>query len=216
MRSTLRIEFWSDVVCPFCGLMDHRLRRVLDGFEHRDEVEVVHRSFQLHPELPREGVTQRDLITMAGAPPSTVERVLRPIERAAEAEGFGPYHAVDRKLGPTDLAHEVLAYADDIGRGDEIRQAMFRFHFGQAGNLWTVPDVLAFAESAGLDRDKVDDVLRTRRYRERVDADQRDGLRYGVQGTPYMVIDGRYAIPGAVEPKILRDAINTARAAAGR
>jgi predicted DsbA family dithiol-disulfide isomerase len=166
--------------------MDHRLRRALDEFEHGDEVEVVHRSFQLHPDLPREGVTQRELITMAGASPSTVDRVLRPIERSAQAEGFGPYHAVDRKLGPTDLAHEVLAYAADIGRGDEIQQAMFQFHFGKAGNLWTEADLLVFAGEAGLDRDEVRKVLRSRRYKSKVDADQGAALHYGIQGTPFM------------------------------
>jgi predicted DsbA family dithiol-disulfide isomerase len=210
----MRIEFWSDVVCPFCGLMDHRLRRALDEFEHGDEVEVVHRSFQLHPDLPREGVTQRELITMAGASPSTVDRVLRPIERSAEAEGFGPYHAVDRKLGPTDLAHEVLAYAADIGRGDEIQQAMFQFHFGKAGNLWTEPDLLVFADEAGLDRDEVRKVLRSRRYKSKVDTDQRAALRYGIQGTPFMLIDGQYAVPGAVDPETLQSAIQTGWAAA--
>ena len=205
----MKIEFWSDVVCPYCGLMDHRLHLALDRLPYGDQVRLVHRSFQLHPDLPREGVTQRELITLAGAPPSTVDRVLRPIERSAQAEGFGPYHAVDRKLGPTDLAHEVLAYAADIGRGDEIQEAMFQFHFGKAGNLWTEADLLVFAGAAGLDRDEVREVLRSRRYKSKVDADQRAALRYGIQGTPFMLIDGHYAVPGAVDPQTLRGAIRT-------
>ena len=105
----MKLEFWSDIVCPFCGLMDHRLHVALDRLPYGDQVQVIHRSFQLHPDLPREGVTQRELIKMAGAPASTEDRVLRPIERAAEAEGLTPYHAVERTLGPTDLAHELLA-----------------------------------------------------------------------------------------------------------
>lgn len=50
----MKIEFWSDIVCPYCGLMDHRLRQALDRFAHASDVHVVHRSFQLHPDLPRE------------------------------------------------------------------------------------------------------------------------------------------------------------------
>src|ERR1700754_5066434 len=164
----MKIEFWSDIVCPYCGLMNHRLHLALDRFPHGDQVQVIHRSFQLHPDLPRSGVSQVKLIEMVGAPRATVDRVLRPIERAAKAEGLTPYRAVDRTLGPTDLAHELLAYAADQGRGNEIWTAMFRAHFGQARKLWTVDEVLDFAADVGLDDAGAAEALRSRRYRARV------------------------------------------------
>ncbi|MEU4679144.1 DsbA family oxidoreductase [Micromonospora sp. NPDC023737] len=194
----MKIEFWSDIVCPYCGLMDHRLHRALDRFAYGDQVQVIHRSFQLHPDLPRSGVTQRKLIEMAGAPTSTVNQVLRPIERAAKAEGLTPYHAVERTLGPTDLAHELLAYAADQGRGNEIWTAMFRAHFGQARKLWTADEVLGFAAEVGLDRAEAAEALRSRRYRARVAADQREAQRLGARGAPFLVFDGRVAVPGAI------------------
>ena len=194
----MKIEFWSDIVCPYCGLMDHRLHLALDRFAYGDQVQVIHRSFQLHPDLPREGVSQVKLIEMAGAPATTVDRVLRPIERAAEAEGLTPYRAVDRTLGPTDLAHELLAYAADQGRGNEIWTAMFRAHFGQARKLWTAGEVLDFAAEVGLDRAEAAKALRSRRYRARVAADQHEAERLGARGAPFLVFDGRFAIPGAI------------------
>lgn len=194
----MKLEFWSDIVCPFCGLMDHRLHVALDRLPYGDQVQVIHRSFQLHPDLPREGVTQRELIKMAGAPASTEDRVLRPIERAAEAEGLTPYHAVERTLGPTDLAHELLAYASDQGRGNEIWSAMFRAHFGQARKFWTLDEVLDFAGEMGLDRAEAAEALRSRRYRDRVTADQQEALRLGARGAPFLVIDGRFGVPGAI------------------
>ncbi|MEV1328556.1 DsbA family oxidoreductase [Micromonospora costi] len=194
----MKIEFWSDIVCPWCGLMDHRLHLALNRFAYADQVEVIHRSFQLHPDLPREGVSQRELIERVGAPASTVDRVLRPIERAAEAEGLTPYRAVDRTLGPTDLAHELLAYASDQGRGNEIWSLMFRAHFGQARKLWTAEEVLDFAAEASLERTGAAEALRSRRYRARVKADQREAQRLGAHGTPFLVLDGRVAIPGAI------------------
>lgn len=194
----MKIEFWSDIVCPYCGLMDHRLHRALDRFAYGDQVQIVHRSFQLHPDLPRSGVTQRKLIEMAGAPTSTVNQVLRPIERAAKAEGLTPYHAVERTLGPTDLAHELLAYAADQGRGNEIWTAMFRAHFGQARKLWTADEVLGFAAEVSLDRAEAAEALRSRRYRARVAADQREAQHLGARGAPFLVFDGRVAVPGAI------------------
>jgi predicted DsbA family dithiol-disulfide isomerase len=178
--------------------MDHRLHQALDRFPYGDQVQVIHRSFQLHPDLPREGVSQRKLIKMAGAPATTVDQVLRPIERAAEAEGLTPYRAVDRTLGPTDLAHELLAYATKQGRGNEIWTAMFRAHFGQARKLWTAEEVLDFAAEVGLSRAGAAKALHSRQFRARVAEDQREAERLGARGAPFLVFDGRFAIPGAV------------------
>jgi hypothetical protein len=76
---------------------------------------------------------------------------------------------------------------------------MFRVHFGQACKLWTVDEVLDFAEEVGLDRADAAEALHDRRYRAQVDADQREAQRLGARGAPFLVIDGRYAIPGAVD-----------------
>jgi predicted DsbA family dithiol-disulfide isomerase len=206
----MKVEFWSDIICPVCGLMDHRLGQALARFERSSDVQVLHRSFQLHPDLPRAGVTQRELIRMVGAPASNVERILRPLEQSAEAEGLTPYHAIDRTLGPTDYAHELLAYATDQGRGREIWSAMFRAHFGQARKLWTLEEVLDFAAEVGLDRDGAMTALHERRYEARVTADQAEAQRLGARGTPFIVLDGKYAIPGGIGTDALLDAIRRA------
>ncbi|WP_231158287.1 DsbA family protein [Streptomyces sp. CNZ748] len=206
----MKIEFWSDIVCPYCGLMDHRLRVALGRF-NADDVQVVHRSFQTHPDLPREGITQRELLRRAGLPGETGERILTCIEATAHAEGLQSYHALERNLGPTDLAHELLAYAAESGRGQEIWTAMFRAHFGQARNLWTLQEVLDFANDVGLDRDAASEALRDRRYRAQVEADQREALRLGAQGAPFLVIDRSFAAHGAVSVDDLLTTLNRAR-----
>jgi predicted DsbA family dithiol-disulfide isomerase len=194
----MNIDFWSDIVCPYCGLTDHRLRAAVDRAPFGPRVTVRHRSFQVHPDLPRAGIGQRELFTTLGLPLSEAERILLPIERAARAEGLTPYRALDRTLGPTDFAHELLAYATDQGRGDAAWEAMFRAHFGQARKLWTAAEVVEFAAEIGLDQQEAAAALRDRRYRDRVNADQSEAQRLGAHGTPFLVIDGRYAIPGAI------------------
>jgi predicted DsbA family dithiol-disulfide isomerase len=206
----MKIEFWSDIVCPYCGLMEHRLRQALDRFEHGADVRVVHHSFQLHPDLPREGVSQRKLFELAGVSAAVGERTVGAIEDTARAEGLAPYHALDRTLGPTDLAHELLAYATDQGRGNETWAAMFRAHFGQARKLWTAEEVLGFAAEVGLDPDGAAEALNSRSYRDRVAADQREAQRLGAHGTPFIVLNDRYAIPGAIGTDDLLAAITRA------
>lgn len=206
----MKIEFWSDVICPYCGLMDHRLNRALERFPHAEDVQVVHRSIQLHPDLPREGVTQRRLFDLAGMPRVTGERTLRSIEAAAHTEGLAPYRALDRTLGPTDLAHQLLAYATELGRGNEIWSAIFRAHFGQARNLWTTDEVLDFAAEVDLDRADAAQALRSRRFEAQVVADQKEVARLGARGAPFLVLDGSYAIPCAIGTDELLAAITHA------
>ncbi|WP_433298661.1 DsbA family oxidoreductase [Pseudonocardia sp. CA-142604] len=203
----MNIEFWSDIVCPWCGLMDHRLRRAVDRFEHGADVRITHRSFQLHPDLPRDGVTQRRLFEMFGVERAAGEQLVGSTEKLAAAEGLSPYHALDRTLGPTDFAHELLAYAAEQGRGNEIWSAMFRVHFGQARKLWTAEQVLGFAEEVHLDRDGAAEALHSRRYRMQVAADQVAARRRGAHGTPFIVLDGRYSLAGAIGTDELHSAM---------
>ena len=94
----MNVDFWSDIVCPYCGLMAHRLRGATDRAAFGAQVTVRHHSFQLHPDLPREGLSQRALFTKAGLPQSEVERNLLPIERTAREEGLIP-QALARRRG---------------------------------------------------------------------------------------------------------------------
>ncbi|MFB7290630.1 DsbA family oxidoreductase [Actinacidiphila glaucinigra] len=210
----MQIDFWSDIVCPYCALTDNRLRLALERFEHADEVRIVHRSFQLHPDLPRAGITQRRLLDSHGISEARGEQIFTPIERAARAEGLEPFHALERTLGPTDHAHELLALAADQGRGGEVWTAMFRAHFGQGRELWTIEQVLDFAVEAGLDGEEAAEALRDRRYLARVTADQREAERLGARGMPFITLDGAYAVPGAVGTEELLAAITRAWEAA--
>ncbi|MCK9928273.1 DsbA family protein [Frankia sp. Mgl5] len=212
----MKIEFWSDVVCPWCGLVRHRLTKVLAAVDFGDQVEVVHRSFQLHPELDRAGVEQRDLFERYGVPKDAGIATIRHIERLAAADGLTPYLALDRTLGPTDHLHELLAHATELGRGEDAWNAAFLQHFGRARKLWTIPAVLEFAADLGLDVAEAQDALRTRRYRGRVAADQQAALALGAHGVPLFRLDGRHLIAGAVDTAVLTDAVRKAWSSAHR
>ncbi|MEV5778487.1 DsbA family protein [Streptomyces antimycoticus] len=117
---------------------------------------------------------------MHGIPASRGEQILAPIEDAAHAEGLKPHRVLERTLGPTDYAHELLALATDKGSGTAVWTAMFRAHFGRARNLWTRGQAIDFAAEVGLDREEAAQLLPERRYQARVAADQREAERLGV------------------------------------
>lgn len=199
----MRIEMWSDIICPVCGVTQLRVRNAMQQFEHGDEVELVHRSFQVHPGIAPEGITQTQLSRNAGMSVTQMEAVLRPLEVGADAEGFGGYHAIDRTLGPTDLTHELLAHATDQGKHHEAWTGMFTAHFSTNRQLWTEEQLVEFAQEIGLDPDVARAVLTSRRYKAQVEEEQLRAQRMGAHGTPFIVIDGTYGIGGGVDTPTL-------------
>jgi predicted DsbA family dithiol-disulfide isomerase len=192
----MKLEFWSDIVCPWCGLTEHRLAQALDQFEYGQDVQVIHRSFQTHPELDRQGVSQRQLLAQHGFDPGAAQAILGPIEQFAADEGLQPYKAIDRELGPTNYAHEMLAYATKLGVTDAWTKT-YGAHFGTGRALWTIDQVAEFASELGLDPAAVREVLENGTYRAQVDSDQIAARKHGATGVPFIVIDRERVIAGA-------------------
>ena len=208
----MRIEMWSDIICPVCGVTQLRVRNAVSQFEFGHEVEVIHRSFQVHPGIHPEGITQTQLSLDAGMTVAQMEAVLRPLEISADAEGFGGYHAIDRTLGPTDLTHELLAYATDQGKHHEAWTSMFSAHFSTNRQLWTLEQLVEFAGEIGLAPDAAREVLTSRRYKAQVEEEQLRAQHMGARGTPFIVIDGKYGIGGGVDTATLVNAMAQVRA----
>ncbi|WP_182263081.1 DsbA family protein [Rhodococcus sp. UFZ-B548] len=206
----MQIEMWSDIICPICGMTQQHLHNAVAEFEHGDEVEIIHRSFQVHPGLPIEGITQTQLSHNAGMTVGQMNNILRPVEIKADQEGFGGYHAIDRTLGPTDLTHELLAYATAQGKHHEAWSGMFKAHFGSNRQLWTVDQLVEFSGEIGLNEAGARDVLTSRRYKAQVEAEQERAQRMGAHGTPFLVIDGKYSIGGGADKATLTRAMGRA------
>ncbi|MFD6138799.1 DsbA family protein [Promicromonospora sp. NPDC060271] len=196
----MKVEIWSDLVCPWCGLANHRLDAALERFEHADEIELVHRSFIMSPGLPGgEGISQRDLLRQVGKVGQAAEDYIRPIERLAKRDGLQPYVVMDRIMGNTQVVHEFFAYASDRGMNAEAWHKAFRDHCGVGRNLFDVDTVVAFAGELGFEAQDVRSALETGTYRDRVRADHDAALLLGAQGVPFTVVNGRYGLAGAQE-----------------
>jgi predicted DsbA family dithiol-disulfide isomerase len=205
------VEIWSDVICPWCGLANYRLDEALRRFGHQDQVEVVHRSFIMAPDLPGgQGLTQREVLRRVGKTGEAAERYIRPIEALAKRDGLQPYIVMDNRLGSTALAHEFLAYATEQGRHGEAWRRAFRAHFGQARTLFDAAALVSLGAELDLPEAGVREALTSRRFRGQVEAEHRQALELGARGVPFTVIDGRYAMTGAQEIALLTDALSEA------
>lgn len=208
----MRIDVWSDLVCPWCGIGAHRLDEAIARFEHAEDVEVVHHHFELDPGAPV-GVVQPMLEMLQeryGADPSRAAAMCRQAEDAAAGDDITPYHVADNVVGSTSLAHQMLALAAERGLEHEAWRRLFRAYFGERRSIFTAGALAELGEEIGLDGAEVRQALASGTYAEHVRADAMSSIRYGASGVPFFVIDGTHAIPGAQSADVLLAAMREA------
>jgi predicted DsbA family dithiol-disulfide isomerase len=207
----MQVEIWSDVVCPWCYLGKRRFENALAGFEHRDEVSVVLRSFQLDPAAPtsRTTSTVEMLSSKYGMSVAQAETAQREMEQRAAADGL-EYHLDGQHSGNTFDAHRLLHLARERGRQDELAERLFRAYFTERRSVFDAAALTELAVDAGLDPDDVAVVLAGTDYADDVERDIAEAQALGVNGVPFFVIDRRYGISGAQSAAVIGQALEQA------
>ncbi|WP_310726860.1 DsbA family oxidoreductase [Streptomyces sp. N2A] len=209
----MRVEIWSDIACPWCYIGKARFEAGLAAFAHRDEVEVVHRSFELDPKAPPASDVPviEMLAAKYGVSRAQAEQMEARVAAAAAEEGLG--YRSDRIHGNTFDLHRLLHLAEAHGRQEALLDAFYRANFAEARPLGD-PAVLAeLAIGAGLPADEVARVLADPdAYAQEVRADERAAAELGATGVPFFVIDRRYGISGGQPAEVFRQALERAHA----
>jgi predicted DsbA family dithiol-disulfide isomerase len=207
----MRVEVWSDVVCPWCYIGKRRLETALERFPHRDQVEVVWRSFQLDPSVP-EGETYATLPALAakyGAGVEAMRANMARVEEVAAGEGL-EYHLADGVSGNTLLAHQALHLAAERGKGGELKERLLHAHFEEGRSVFDVDSLAELAAEVGLDRAEVREVLADRRYLAAVHSDTATAQALGATGVPFFVVDRKYGAAGAQPAELLLNILERA------
>src|SRR5712671_3516936 len=205
----MQIHIWSDVVCPWCYVGKRRLERALDGFAHRDQVQVTHRAFQLDPARPR-GETSRRRTMLMSKYRRTAAEVLemdRKMEALAAAEGL-EYHLTDANLtGNTLDAHQLVQLAGTHGLQDAALERLYRAYFTEQRSLFDRESLVSLGGEAGLDTNEARQALESGAFVDAVVTDLNEAKSLGVTGVPYFVVDRRYAISGAQQSEVFSQAL---------
>lgn len=206
------IHIWSDIVCPWCYLGKRRFENALALFEHRQDVRVTHRSFQLDPSRPRHQTTNRR--EMLKAKYQLSEQQVRDMdtrmEHLADIEGL-EYHLTDAGLtGNTLDAHQLLQMGKERGIQDAVIERLYRAYFTEQRSVFDRDSLVTLAGEAGLDRGEARDVLEQDRYADAVAADVREARSLGVSGVPFFVLGGRYGVSGAQAADVFTEALTKA------
>ncbi len=206
----MKIEIWSDVVCPWCYIGKRRLEHALGEFEHADEVEITWRSFQLNPDTPPgTAVRTRDYLARRFGPQANA--MTGRVAELAREEGLD--FDFDAALTVNTLnAHRVLHLAADLGLGDAAKERLLRAHFTEGADL-SDPDTLAgLLSEVGADPGRVRAVLAGDEYADAVRDDIDQARMLGATGVPFFVIDRRYGISGAQPAEAFLRVLRTAYA----
>ncbi|RNL80476.1 DsbA family oxidoreductase [Nocardioides marmorisolisilvae] len=198
----MRIEIWSDVVCPWCYIGKRRLEAAIEqsGLP-AEELEIVWRSFELDPSAPQEPVeTVAEALgrKYGGGPEAGLGMVDR-VQAVAAQEGMTWRHHESLRVRTVD-AHRVLHLALEEGGPQlqgRLKEALLSAYFEQVANVADAATLTRIATEVGLDADRVRAVLASDEYADAVEADVREAVSLGATGVPFYVIDRTYGVPGA-------------------
>jgi predicted DsbA family dithiol-disulfide isomerase len=211
----MRVDIWSDVVCPWCYVGKARFEKALAGFAHRDKVEVVFRSFELDPDRPKdERETVLGMLTKRyGMSEADARQADAQVAGLARAEGLG--FRSDRPLGNTFDIHRVIHLGLAKGVQHELVSAVNEAYFADARPVFDQAALTEVAAGAGLDPGAVAEVLDGDGYADAVREDEREARMLGISGVPFFVLDGALGVSGAQQSETFTAALNQAWARRG-
>lgn len=203
------IDVWSDVVCPWCFIGKRRLEKALAAFDHRDEIIIRHRAFQLQPDAKEVVPTGKHLADKYRVSEDQVKEMQANVCAVADGEGLC-YNLDDTLSGNTFDAHRVLLYAASIGKQDVLLEAMYSSYFEKSLPLFSHQDICSVAESVGISAVDVMNVLESDQFTNEVLADRDLASQLGATGVPFFVVDMKYGISGAQPLEAFVETINAA------
>jgi predicted DsbA family dithiol-disulfide isomerase len=194
----VKVEIWSDVVCPWCYIGKRRFETALAQFEQAREVEVVWRSFELDPDAPRSqaGSAVEHLARKYGMSLDQARASQDHLTQLAAAEGLA-YRLADVRRGNSFDAHRLLHLALGHGKQDELKERLLRAYFTEGAPIGEPETLEQLAAEVGLDRTEVAETLAGDRFAQEVRDDEHSARLLGIRGVPFFVVDERYAIEGA-------------------
>ncbi|MDP9435733.1 MAG: DsbA family oxidoreductase [Actinomycetota bacterium] len=209
----MKVEIWSDVVCPWCYIGKRRFERALAQFPGRDAVELVWRSFELDPSAPPSTRLRGDygdrLATKYGVTRAQAQQMLDTMTASAAAEGLHFDFGIATG-GNTFDAHRLLHLARERGLQDPLKERLDRATFGEGLSVSDAEALVPLAVEVGLDEAEVREVLGSGRYADAVRADEAQAVAYRISGVPFFVVDGRYGISGAQPSELIAEVLQKA------
>ncbi|WP_164214549.1 DsbA family oxidoreductase [Virgibacillus sp. YIM 98842] len=204
----MKIEVWSDFVCPFCYIGKRRLEHALEKFEHNEDVNVEYKSYELDPNAEvNPGQNMHEYL--ASKKGMTVEQAKSMNESVGEqAKQVGLVYNFDTMQHTNTFdAHRVAKYADEQGKGKEMTERLLHAYFTESKLISDHTTLIQLAKEVGLDEESVTNLLKLDDYAIHVRADEENARKIGVQGVPFFVFNEKYAVSGAQPEEVFTEVL---------
>ena len=207
----MKVEIWSDMICPFCYIGKRQFEKALQTFAHQDEVEISWRSFQLDPGFRYEpGKTIHQVL--ADKKGLTVDQAKQLNQRVTDsAKELALIYDLDNAVpANTFHAHRLSHLAAAFNLQNEMEERLFRAYFSEGKNIGDIDTLFQLGVEIGLPESEVREMLETNSYGEQVNQDSQEARELGIRGVPFFVIDEKYAVSGAQPAALFNEALQTA------
>jgi len=204
----MKIEIWSDIACPWCYVGKRRFEAALTDFPHRDELQIIWRSFELNPTAPprAERPTVELIAAKYGMPVARAQAMMDDMTATGAADGIA--FRFDRSIsGNTFDAHRLLHLAATHGLREAMVERLFAAYFTDGEAIADRDTLARLADEVGLDEAAVRDMLASNAYAADVRADEARAGQLGITGVPFFAIDEKFGISGAQSAKVITDAL---------
>jgi len=194
----MKVEIWSDVMCPFCYIGKRRFETALKDFAHKDEIEIEWKSFQLNPDLqtnPEINIDQY-LADIKGFTLDHARQLNAHVTQMAAEAGL-TYNFDKAVVANSFNAHMLSHLAKKHGLGVEMEERLFKAYFTDGKNIDDLGTLIELGSAIGLDPNEIGQTLQGNGYADDVRHDIAEARYLGVQGVPFFVMNRKYAVSGA-------------------
>lgn len=198
MENTLKIQIWSDIMCPFCYIGKRRIEGALAKFEHKDSVEIEWKSFQLDASFkasPDDKIVDH-LAVKYGKDKSWAQNMVDNMTENAKNSGLD-FHFEKAILANSHNAHRLLHLAKKHHLGNELKEQLLKAYLTDGKDVNDLETLIALGQAVGLEKTIVEEVLHSDTFSNEVKKDIDTAQKIGVQGVPFFVFDNKYAVSGA-------------------
>ena len=206
----MKIEIWSDIVCPFCYLGKKKLERAIEKVGLIDDAEVIWHSFQLDPEFPKDIAipSAHYLSEKKGYPLNQIQAIQHQLRE--QALDYGIDFQFDKALSfNTGRIHQLLHWGNQFGKTNELKEVFLKAYFTDGIDLSINQNIAQLVTKVGLDENEALLILSSEKYKDEVEADYYAASQIGVRGVPFFLINNQTAISGAQSDEVFEQVLQT-------
>lgn len=206
----MEVKIWSDIRCPFCYIGKRKFELALEKFEHKDNVKIEWKSFELDPTLETNTriAASDHLAVMKGISRKQVTDMQQYVVDSAKEIGLD-FHLDKCVIANSFKGHKLIQFAKQKELANEMEEALFKAHFVEGKNIDDEPTLISIGNSVGFDSDEIKKALTDDELGYKVRQDEMEAESLSIRGVPFFVFENKYAVSGAQPPEVFLGAMET-------